>query len=117
MLALTSLLAGCSTNPNVLQMHKVTAEAIGLASTDELTMGPVTKGKEDFLGDAELTFQATTAKGRVFNYSTFMTPGILLVLPTDLHQVGLTSGAGVARTGYPHRHNRYAITLNPYRAD
>lgn len=34
LLALTSLLTGCSTNPNVLQMHKVTAEAIGLASTD-----------------------------------------------------------------------------------
>ncbi len=32
LLALISLLAGCSTNPNVLQMHKVTAEAIGLAS-------------------------------------------------------------------------------------
>ena len=43
LLALASLLAGCTTNPNVLQIHKVTAEAIGLASTDELTMGPVTK--------------------------------------------------------------------------
>jgi starvation-inducible outer membrane lipoprotein len=81
LIALTSLLAGCATTPNVLQIHKVTAEAIGLASTDELTMGPVTKGKEDFLGGAELTFQATTAKGRVFNCSTFMTPGILLDPP------------------------------------
>ena len=82
LLALASLLTGCSTTPNVLQMHKVTAEAIGLASKDELTMGPVTKGKEDFLGGAELTFKATTAKGRVFNCSTFMTPGILLEPPT-----------------------------------
>ncbi|AZF53185.1 hypothetical protein C4J85_2700 [Pseudomonas sp. R4-34-07] len=82
LIALTSLLAGCATNPNVLQIHKVTAETIGLASTDELIMGPVTKGKEDFLGGAELTFQATTAKGRVFNCSTFMTPGILLDPPT-----------------------------------
>ena len=77
LLALTSLLAGCTTNPNVLQIHKVTAEAIGLASTDELTMGPVTKSKEDFLGG----FKATTAKGRVFNCSTVMTPGILLEPP------------------------------------
>ncbi|MEG8234785.1 hypothetical protein [Pseudomonas orientalis] len=38
--------------------------------------------KEDFLGGAELTFKATTAKGRVFNCSTFMTPGILLEPPT-----------------------------------
>lgn len=58
LLALASLLAGCTTNPNVLQIHKVTAEAIGLASTDELTMGPVTKSKEDFLGGAELNFKA-----------------------------------------------------------
>jgi starvation-inducible outer membrane lipoprotein len=69
LLALASLLAGCTTNPNVLQIHKVTAEAIGLASTDELTMG------------AELNFKATTAKGRVFNCSTVMTPGILLEPP------------------------------------
>lgn len=82
MFVLASLLTVCSTTPNVLQMHKVTAEAIGLASTDELTMGPVTKGKEDVLGGAELTFKATTAKGRVFNFSTFMTPGILLEPPT-----------------------------------
>ena len=81
LLALASLLAGCTTNPNVLQIHKVTAEAIGLASTDELTMGPVTKSKEDFLGGAELNFKATTAKGRVFNCSTVMTPGILLEPP------------------------------------
>jgi len=82
LLVLTSALAACASNPNVLQLHKVTAEAIGLGSTDELTMGPVTKGKEDFLGGAELTFKATTAKGRVFNCSTFMTPGILLDPPT-----------------------------------
>lgn len=75
-------LAGCMTTPNVLQIHKVTAEAIGLASTDELTMGPVNKGKEDFMGGTELTFKATTAKGRVFNCSTFMMPGILLDPPT-----------------------------------
>ncbi|MGY4816493.1 hypothetical protein ACVNP3_11215 [Pseudomonas chlororaphis subsp. piscium] len=81
LLLLAATLAGCSTNPNVLQIHKVTAETIGLASTDELTMGPVTKGKEDFLGGSELTFKATTAKGRVFNCSTFMTPGILLDPP------------------------------------
>ncbi|WP_300719516.1 hypothetical protein [Pseudomonas sp.] len=82
LLVLTSALAACASKPNVLQLHKVTAEAIGLGSTDELTMGPVTKGKEDFLGGAELTFKATTAKGRVFNCSTFMTPGILLDPPT-----------------------------------
>ncbi|AZE16663.1 hypothetical protein C4K09_2202 [Pseudomonas chlororaphis subsp. aureofaciens] len=75
LLLLVGTLAGCSTTPNVLQIHKVTSETIGLASTDELTMGPVTKSKEDFLGGAELNFKATTAKGRVFNCSTFMTRG------------------------------------------
>jgi len=81
MLILTSALAGCATNPNVLQLHKVAAEAIGLGSTDELTIGPVTKGEAGVLGGTELTFKATTAKGRVFNCSTYMMPGILLEPP------------------------------------
>ncbi|WP_426233365.1 hypothetical protein [Pseudomonas sp. TWP3-2] len=81
LLMLTATLSGCATNPNVLQMHKVTAETLGLASTDELTMGPVTKGTPDFLGGTQLTFEATTAKGRKFNCSTYMTPGILLEPP------------------------------------
>ena len=81
LLVLTAGLSGCATNPNVLQMHKVTAETLGLASTDELTMGPVTKGTPDFLGGTQLTFEATTAKGRKFNCSTYMTPGILLEPP------------------------------------
>ncbi|WP_426206041.1 hypothetical protein [Pseudomonas sp. TWP3-1] len=81
LLMLTATLSGCATNPNVLQMHKVTAETLGLASTDELTMGPVTKGTPDFLGGTPLTFEATTAKGRKFNCSTYMTPGILLEPP------------------------------------
>lgn len=81
LLVLTSALTGCTTNPNVLQMHKVTAETLGLASTDELTMGPVKKGEPDFLGGVDLTYEATTAKGRKFNCATYMSPGFLLDPP------------------------------------
>ena len=97
LLALTSLLAGCTTNPNVLQIHKVTAEAIGLASTDELTMGPVTKSKEDFLGGAELNFKATTAKGRVVNCSTVNNPNyciLSITMDQDRKVVGFEADAG-----------------------
>ena len=91
LLVLTSALAACASNPNVLQLHKVTAEAIGLGSTDELTMGPVTKGKEDFLGGSRTDLQSHHGQGprvQLLNlHDTRHPSGSADVLKADLHQV------------------------------
>ncbi|TCV98308.1 hypothetical protein [Biostraticola tofi] len=72
-----TLLAGCSSTPNQLKLHQGTANLLGLASTDEVTLSNVQKGTPDALGGSTVTFDATTARGRKFACKTFMIPGLL----------------------------------------
>lgn len=63
-------LAGCSTmsvNEAIVPLQTETAKMIGLASSDELTISNVKAGEPDKLGGQQLTYTATTTKGRVFN--------------------------------------------------
>jgi len=78
-------LAGCSTmsvNDAIVPLQTETAKMIGLASSDELTISNVKAGEPDKLGGQQLTYTATTTKGRVFNCSSMQTPGLLASPPT-----------------------------------
>jgi hypothetical protein len=78
-------LAGCatvSTNDAIVLLQTETAEIIGLASSDELTVTEVEASKPDALGGQELKYKATTTKGRIFRCSALMMPGLLAAPPT-----------------------------------
>ncbi len=70
-------LTGCMSNPNSLKLQQGTTNILGLASTDEVTLSNIQKGTPNALGGSEVTFDATTAKGRKFKCKTFMIPGLL----------------------------------------
>lgn len=78
------VLAGCSTmsvNQAMVPLQSATAEMIGLASSDELTISNVKASEPDKLGGQRLTYTATTSKGRVFECQATQTPGLLLAKP------------------------------------
>lgn len=73
-------LAGCqtmTTNQAIVPLQAATAQMIGLASSDELVVSDVKAGQPDALGGQELSYVATTTKGRVFNCTSRMMPGLL----------------------------------------
>ncbi|KGT94207.1 hypothetical protein NG99_10175 [Erwinia typographi] len=69
--------AGCSSTPNTMKLQQGTTNLLGLASTDEVTLSNIQKGTPNALGGSDVTFDATTAKGRKFKCKTFMIPGLL----------------------------------------
>lgn len=80
-----SMLAGCSTmsvNQAIVPLQTSTAQMIGLASSDELTVSNVKMSEPDKLGAQTVTYTATTAKGRVFDCKSTQTPGLLISSPT-----------------------------------
>jgi len=77
-------LAGCSTlsvNQAIVPLQSATAQMIGLASSDELTISNVKESEPDRLGAQTLTYTATTTKGRVFECQANQMPGLLLAKP------------------------------------
>ncbi|WP_321820062.1 MULTISPECIES: hypothetical protein [unclassified Burkholderia] len=70
-------LAGCGTTQmNMTDVQTSTAKTIGLASSDEITIANVQYGKKNGLGGQQVSYDATTGKGRRFTCTVFMIPGL-----------------------------------------
>lgn len=77
--------SGCatmSTTDAMVPLQKETAQMIGLASSDDLTITNVNAEQPNALGGQNYTYTATTKQGRVFDCKAFMTPGIVGAPPT-----------------------------------
>ena len=75
--ALCFTLAGCATGaPDMMILQQATSTELGLASTDEVTISNVVKGKPSALGGSTVTYDAVTAKGRQFTCNTMMMPNL-----------------------------------------
>ena len=73
-----TLLAGCGANKHdEMRTQRLTAQELGLASTDEVTLSNVKEGEADALGGKRITFNARTNKGRNFACSYLSTPALL----------------------------------------
>jgi hypothetical protein len=82
-----AMLAACANNPpQTMLIQQETAHLLGLASTDELSIGNIERNNKK-VGDTSLNlsssiaYQATTARGRVFNCSADVVPGLLPGMP------------------------------------
>jgi len=78
------MMAGCTQmqpNDAIVPLQAATAQMIGLASSDELTVSNVQATNPDGLGGQQLSYTATTMRGRVFSCSALMTPGLLTEPP------------------------------------
>lgn len=82
------LLSGCvsvSTDQAVIQLQSQTAQGVlGLASSDELTVSNVVRTKSSIPGNENVTYTATTAKGRVLSCKATIMAGTILTSPTVL---------------------------------
>ena len=79
------MLAGCSTlktDQAIPLLQAETAKMLGLGSSDEITVTNVNGAQPDALGGQKLSYRATTEKGRSFDCSSMMMPGILGSAPT-----------------------------------
>lgn len=81
---LAVLAAGCtqlSTNDAIVPLQAATAQMIGLASSDELTVSNVQATAPNALGGQQMSYTATTVRGRVFACTAILTPGLLTTPP------------------------------------
>jgi len=70
-------LSACGTTQmNMIDVQKATAETLGLASSDELTITNVKYGEKNMLGGQDVSYTATTVRGRKFLCTAFMIPGL-----------------------------------------
>ncbi|WP_320699159.1 hypothetical protein [Enterobacter bugandensis] len=79
------MLAGCSTlktQQAIPLLQADTAKMLGLGSSDEITVTNVNGSQPDFLGSQEISYRATTEKGRIFDCQAQMMPGLLGSKPT-----------------------------------
>jgi hypothetical protein len=79
-LFVTVLVTGCSTlktDQAVPLLQAETAKMLGLGSSDEITVTNVNGSQPDALGGQKLSYRATTEKGRIFDCSSMMMPGLL----------------------------------------
>lgn len=71
------VLSACGTTQmNMTDVQTSTAKTIGLASSDEITIANVQYGKKNGLGGQQVSYDATTGKGRRFTCTVFMIPGL-----------------------------------------
>ncbi|WP_110948426.1 hypothetical protein [Pseudomonas bohemica] len=85
---ITVLLSACgSTQVNMIQMQTETAKTLGLASSDEITVSNINYQKKNSIGGSQLTYDATTARGRKFACSAFVMAGL-----TPLDEAAWTDG-------------------------
>ena len=74
------ILVGCSTlskDHAITKLQTETAHMLALASSDELVISKVNLGEADFLGGQSISYRATTGKGRIFDCSSYIIPGLL----------------------------------------
>lgn len=84
-LTVTLAVAGCSTlktDQAIPLLQAETAKMLGLGSSDEITVTNVNGAQPDALGGQKLHYRATTEKGRIFDCSSLMMPGILGSAPS-----------------------------------
>lgn len=63
------VLSGCvavDRNVAIVRLQAATANMIGLSSSDEITISNVNFGEKNVLTGQQVTYKATTAKGRTF---------------------------------------------------
>ncbi|WP_175926392.1 hypothetical protein [Burkholderia cepacia] len=77
MLLSTLVLSACgSTQINMAYVQKSTAQALGLASSDEVTLGNMQDVPTVMLGGRKVRYDATTGKGRHFSCTVLVVPGM-----------------------------------------
>lgn len=65
-----------TTQMNMIDVQTSTARTLGLASSDEVTVANVQYGEKNALGGQQVSYDATTGKGRRFLCTVFMIPGL-----------------------------------------
>ena len=71
------LLSACGgTQLNMTEMQTTTAKTLGLASSDEITVANVQYIKKNAIGGSQISYDATTARGRKFTCTAFVIPGL-----------------------------------------
>jgi hypothetical protein len=65
-----------TTQMNMIDVQTSTARTLGLASSDEVTVANVHYGQKNALGGQQVSYDATTGKGRRFSCTVFMIPGL-----------------------------------------
>lgn len=82
------MLSGCvsvSTDQAIIKLQAETAQGVlGLASSDELTISNVVRTKSSIPGNEDVTYTATTAKGRVLTCKATLMSGTILTEPSVL---------------------------------
>lgn len=74
------IISGCgSTNVTTMQRQNMASNTIGLASTDELTIKNVKEGQPDSLGAVLTTYEAHTARGKIYKCSYRVSPGLTIL--------------------------------------
>lgn len=77
MSAAVFILSACGTTQmNMMDVQSATARTMGLASSDELVITNVQYGQKNGLGGQQVSYDATTGKGRRFTCTVFMIPGL-----------------------------------------
>lgn len=82
---IASAVAGCatmSTTDAMVPLQNETAKAIGLASSDDLTITNVNAEKPNAPGGQNHTYTATTKQDRIFNCPALTPPGIGIAAPS-----------------------------------
>ncbi|GBU15263.1 hypothetical protein AwPolaro_06410 [Polaromonas sp.] len=83
LLPIVLVLTACATGaPDTLKLQQATSLRLGLGSTDELSLTKIKEETPDALGGKKITYLATTARGRKFNCSTLMMPGLPINPPS-----------------------------------
>lgn len=78
-------LSGCvsmSKDKAIVHLQSQTASIIGLGSSDELTVSNVVMSEANALGSQNITYRATTAKGRIFDCKATTMAGTIITTPT-----------------------------------
>src|SRR5579859_160194 len=71
------VLSACGTTQmNMIDVQASTAKTVGLASSDEIVIANVRYGQKNGLGGQQVSYDATTGKGRRFRCTVFMIPGL-----------------------------------------
>jgi hypothetical protein len=81
------MLSACGTTQlNMIDIQNSTAKTLGLGSSDEITVDHIQYGHKNALGGQEVSYDATTGKGRRFACTFFLIPGLTpLDAPTYNH--------------------------------
>lgn len=76
------ILSACGTTQmNMINVQNSTAKTLGLGSSDEITIANIQYGQKNALGGQQVSYDATTGKGRRFTCKVFMIPGLTPINP------------------------------------